>query len=111
MISATRMRILIDDLLLFWHTNKKEKVFKNRSESYTKRCTIEFSTDDRRKNAIIKAASMPELIVIPSKFNSYFKTYLVITKSIAKNSEFQSIRLIAEGATDVGTTLTIFLTT
>jgi light-regulated signal transduction histidine kinase (bacteriophytochrome) len=72
-ISATRMRILIDDLLLFSRTNKTEKVF----EKSDLNLLLELAQQDlaqiiEEKNAIIKSVLLPQLTVIPFQIQQLF---------------------------------------
>ena len=71
--SVNRMRILIDDLLLFSRTNKTEKVF----EKTDLNILLESATQDlaqviQEKKAIIKTVQLPMLEVIPFQIQQLF---------------------------------------
>ena len=73
MAAANRMRILIDDLLLFSKANKIEKIFKEADLNII----LEAAEQDliqviEEKNAIILSTSLPTLSVIPFQIQQLF---------------------------------------
>ncbi|WP_018341778.1 CHASE3 domain-containing protein [Cytophaga aurantiaca] len=71
--AANRMRILIDDLLLFSRTNKIEKVFEEAdlNELLTS-AELELVQTIEEKNAKINSTSLPTLSVIPFQIQQLF---------------------------------------
>ena len=71
--SASRMRILIDDLLLFSRTNKSEKIFEKADLNFifenSKQELSQIITD---KNAVIKSEKLPFTNVIPFQMQQLF---------------------------------------
>jgi len=71
--SASRMRTLIDDLLLFSRANKIEKVFeKTDFNQILESVRQELSQTIEEKNAVIRSASLPTLNVIPFQIQQLF---------------------------------------
>lgn len=71
--SAARMRILIDDLLLFSRTNKTEKVYtKTDLNDILENTRQELSQVISDKEATITATNLPELKVIPFQIQQLF---------------------------------------
>lgn len=71
--SANRMRILIDDLLLFSRTNKAEKVFENADlNELLENAKQECAQSIEEKKATIKSASLPTANVIPFQIQQLF---------------------------------------
>ncbi len=71
--SANRMRILIDDLLLFSRTNKAEEVFeKTDLNLLLENATQELAQNIEETNAIIQSDQMPDLYVIPFQIQQLF---------------------------------------
>lgn len=96
-ISATRMRILIDDLLLFSRTNKTEKVF----EKTDLNLLLEAAQQDLaqiidEKNAIINSVSLPELTVIPFQIQQLFTNLISNSIKYSKRSVFPEIKIECE---------------
>ena len=71
--SASRMRILIDDLLMFSRTNKSEKVFSNVNlNAILESSKQELSQVISDKNAIITSDTLPELSAISFQMQQIF---------------------------------------
>jgi PAS domain S-box-containing protein len=71
--SAKRMRILIDDLLLFSRTNTTKKEFlKTNITDLLEKAKLELSEIIQEKNAIILADKLPKLHVIPYQIEQLF---------------------------------------
>ncbi len=71
--SAKKMRILIDDLLLFSRTNKAEKIFeKTDLNLLLENANQELAHEIEEKNAVIQAAQLPVLNVIPFQIQQLF---------------------------------------
>ncbi len=71
--AANRMRVLIDDLLLFSRTNKAEKVFeKTDLNILLENATQELAQVIEEKNAVLEAAELPKLNVIPFQIQQLF---------------------------------------
>lgn len=71
--SAHRMRILIDDLLLFSRTNKTEKNFeKTDLNLLLENAKQELAQAIEEKNAVIQCAHLPVLYVIPFQIQQLF---------------------------------------
>ena len=72
-ISANRMRILIDDLLLFSRTNKAEEVFEKADLNLMLEiANQELAQNIEEKNAVIQSAVLPVLNVIPFQIQQLF---------------------------------------
>jgi hypothetical protein len=71
--SANKMRILIDDLLLFSRTNKSEKIFeKTDLNKLLENANQELAHDIEEKNAVIQSAQLPVLNVIAFQIQQLF---------------------------------------
>lgn len=71
--SAKRMRILIDDLLLFSRTNTTKKEFlKTNLTDLLEKARLELSETIQEKNAVILADKLPKLKVIPYQIEQLF---------------------------------------
>jgi signal transduction histidine kinase/CHASE3 domain sensor protein len=71
--SASKMRILIDDLLLFSRTNKAEKIFeKTDLNLLLANASQELAQDIEEKNAIIQSSQLPVLNVIAFQMQQLF---------------------------------------
>lgn len=71
--SAHKMRILIDDLLLFSRTNKAEKVFeKTDLNKILDSANQELAHEIEQKNAIIQSAQLPVINVISFQIQQLF---------------------------------------
>lgn len=71
--SANKMRILIDDLLLFSRTNKSEKVFeKTDLNTLLENANQELAHEIEEKKAVIKSADLPVLNVIAFQIQQLF---------------------------------------
>ncbi len=71
--SAKKMRILIDDLLLFSRTNKAEKIFeKTDLNVLLENANQELAHEIEEKNAVIQAVQLPVLNVIPFQIQQLF---------------------------------------
>jgi len=71
--SASKMRILIDDLLLFSRTNKAEKIFeKSDLNKLLENANLELAQDIEEKNAVIRSAELPVLNVIAFQIQQLF---------------------------------------
>lgn len=71
--SAKRMRILIDDLLLFSRTNTTKKEFlKTNLNELLEKVKLEFTEILQEKNAIILSDKLPKLHVIPYQMEQLF---------------------------------------
>jgi signal transduction histidine kinase len=72
-ISASRMRTLIDDLLLFSRANKIEKIFeKTDFNLILENVQQELSQTIEEKNAVLTSAHLPNLNVIPFQIHQLF---------------------------------------
>ncbi len=72
-LSAQRMRVLIDDLLLFSRTNKAEKVFEEVDLTLLlKNAKRELAEAINEKNAVITFSQLPILNVIPFQIQQLF---------------------------------------
>ena len=72
-LSARRMRVLIDDLLLFSRTNKAEKVFEKVDLTLLlKNAKRELMEAINEKNAVITFSQLPVLTVIPFQIQQLF---------------------------------------
>jgi len=71
--SAHKMRILIDDLLLFSRTNKAEKIFeKTDLNKILESANQELAHDIEEKNAVIQSVQLPVLNVISFQIQQLF---------------------------------------
>jgi signal transduction histidine kinase/CHASE3 domain sensor protein len=71
--AASRMRQLINDLLLFSRANKAEKVFTDTDLNIAlKNVTQEMAQSIEEQKAIIQSAPLPELAVIPFQIQQLF---------------------------------------
>ena len=71
--SAHKMRILIDDLLLFSRTNKAEKIFeKTDLNKLLENANQELAHEIEDKNAVIQSAQLPVLNVIAFQIQQLF---------------------------------------
>ena len=71
--ALSRMRTLIDDLLLYSRTNKSEKVFEKFDLNETlENATQELSQAISDKNAIIETSVLPKLTIIPFQMQQLF---------------------------------------
>lgn len=71
--SANRMRILIDDLLLFSRTNKAEEVFARTDLNLLlEDANQELAQNIEETNAVIHSSQLPELNVIPFQIQQLF---------------------------------------
>lgn len=71
--SIKKMRILINDLLLFSRTVKTEKIFERANLNVLlENAQQELSSDIEEKNAIIKSSELPVLNVIPFQIQQLF---------------------------------------
>jgi signal transduction histidine kinase/CHASE3 domain sensor protein len=71
--SAHKMRILIDDLLLFSRTNKAEKIFeKTDLNKLLENANQELAHEIEEKNAVIESAQLPVLNVIAFQIQQLF---------------------------------------
>jgi len=71
--SANRMRILIDDLLLFSRTNKAEEVFSETDLNKSlENATQELAQIIEEKHAVIQSSPLPELKVIEFQMHQLF---------------------------------------
>jgi len=71
--SANRMRILIDDLLLFSRTNKAEEVFEKADLNLLlEEANQELAQNIEETNAVILSDQLPELNVIPFQIQQLF---------------------------------------
>lgn len=76
-LSAERMRLLIDDLLLFSRTNRIEKVFENSDlNALLENAKQELIQSIEEKNALIHAEKLPVLSVIPFQIQQLFMNLL-----------------------------------
>ena len=75
--SVSRMRTLIDDLLLFSRTNKIDKTFEQTDLNLILKNTLfEMSQSIEEKNAIILSADLPELRVISFQIQQLFQNLI-----------------------------------
>lgn len=75
--SAHKMRILIDDLLLFSRTNKAEKIFeKTDLNKLLESAQQELAYEIEEKNAVIQAAQLPVANVIAFQIQQLFANLL-----------------------------------
>lgn len=75
--SVSRMRKLIDDLLLFSRTNKIDKTFEHTDLNLILNNTLlELSQSIEEKNAVIQSVRLPVLKVIPFQINQLFQNLL-----------------------------------
>jgi len=75
--SVSRMRKLIDDLLLFSRTNKIDKTFEQSDLNLILNNTLlELSALIEEKNAVIQSDQLPLLKVIPFQINQLFQNLL-----------------------------------
>ncbi len=71
--SAHKMRILIDDLLLFSRTNKAEKIFeKSDLNKLLENANLELAQDIEESNAVIQSMELPVLNVIAFQIQQLF---------------------------------------
>lgn len=71
--SAKRMRVLIDDLLLFSRTNTTKKEFiKSNLDELLESAQSDLTEIIHEKNAVIKASKLPRLAVIPYQIEQLF---------------------------------------
>jgi len=76
-ISVTRMRRLIDDLLLFSRTNKMDKIFeKSDLNVLIKNILLEFSEEIVEKSVHLECAQLPVLKVIPFQIQQLFQNLI-----------------------------------
>ncbi len=75
--SVSRMRTLIDDLLLFTRTNKIDKTFEQTDLNLILKNTLfEMSQSIEEKNAIIQSNHLPELKVISFQIQQLFQNLI-----------------------------------
>lgn len=75
--SVSRMRKLIDDMLLFSRTNKTDKTFERTDLNLILNNTLlELSPSIEEKNAVIQSVQLPVLKVIPFQMNQLFQNLL-----------------------------------
>lgn len=75
--AASRMRILIDDLLMFSRTNKSEKTFKKTSlREILENSKQELSQVISEKNAKITETKLPDAFVIPFQMQQLFNNLI-----------------------------------
>lgn len=71
--SVNRMRLLIDDLLLYSRTNKTDKIFeKTDLNLLLEDATLELTQVIEEKNAVIKSTQLPVIKVIPFQIKQLF---------------------------------------
>ena len=72
-VSAKRMRVLIDDLLLFSRTNTTKKEFiKSNLNELLENAESELAEIIEEKNAVITVSKLPKLAVIPYQIEQLF---------------------------------------
>lgn len=72
-VSAKRMRVLIDDLLLFSRTNTTKKEFiKSNLNELLENAESELTEVIEEKSAVIMATKLPKLLVIPYQIEQLF---------------------------------------
>lgn len=72
-VAAKRMRVLIDDLLLFSRTNKVEKVYeRTQLDSLLEQAIQELTQQIEETKANIQAEPLPELVIIPFQIQQLF---------------------------------------
>ncbi len=98
--SASSMRILIDDLLLFSSTNKAEEVFeKTELNLLLNNAYQELAQNIEETNALIQSAKLPELNVIPFQVQQLFVNLLGNALKYCKPGIAPSIRIECEKLT------------
>jgi signal transduction histidine kinase/CHASE3 domain sensor protein len=86
--SANRMRLLIDDLLLFSHTNKAEKKFELTDlNTLLDNSKQELSETIIEKNAVLKSVTLPELQVIPFQIQQLFINLISNSLKYSKSND------------------------
>jgi len=95
--SVTRMRKLIDDLLLFSRTNKTDKIFEESDLNVLlKNTLLELSEEIEEKGAHIESAQLPVLKVIPFQIQQLFKNLINNSLKYSKISGEQMIKIGCE---------------
>ena len=95
--SVTRMRKLIDDLLLFSRTTKTDKIFEESDLNLLlKNALLELSEDIVEKRAHIESAQLPVLKVIPFQIQQLFQNLLGNSLKYSKPIVDQIIKIECE---------------
>jgi len=95
--SVTRMRKLIDDLLLFSRTTKTDKIFEESDLNLLlKNALLELSEDIVEKKAHIESAQLPVLKVIPFQIQQLFQNLLGNSLKYSKPIVDQIIKIECE---------------
>ena len=92
--SASRMRVLIDDLLQFSRTNKAEKVFENSDlNGLLENAIQELGQLIEDKNAIIENTELPTLNVIPFQMQQLFINLIGNSLKYSKKNVIPHIKI------------------
>ena len=92
--SASRMRVLIDDLLQFSRTNKAEKVFENSDlNGLLENAKQELGQLIEDKNAIIENTELPTLNVIPFQMQQLFINLIGNSLKYSKKNVIPHIKI------------------
>ena len=92
--SASRMRVLIDDLLQFSRTNKAEKVFENSDlNGLLENAKQELGQLIEDKNAIIENTELPTLNVIPFQMQQLFINLIGNSLKYSKENVIPHIKI------------------
>jgi light-regulated signal transduction histidine kinase (bacteriophytochrome) len=97
LLSVNRMRVLIDDLLLFSRTTKIEKAFEPTDLNYILENAIqELSPDIEEEKAIIKSDKLPILNVIPFQIQQLFTNLISNSLKYSRNGVAPDIMIKCE---------------
>ncbi len=96
-VAVSRMRILIDDLLLFSSTNKSEKVYeKTDLNILLENVKQELGQAIEEKNAVIQSVSLPSLNVIPFQIQQLFTNLIGNSLKYSKLDQNPVIKIDCE---------------
>lgn len=93
-IAAKRMRVLIDDLLLFSRTNKVEKIFEHTDlNNLLEEAIQELTQQIEETGATISSEPLPELVIIPFQIQQLFINLIANSLKYSKPDVVPAIKI------------------